>query len=193
MGPLAKQSRYLPAEDTELLIRALRGSRGGSCLEIGFGSGAVVSSVAKRFDLAAATDLIDIEQGAMAKADGVDLVISDRARCFRDASFDLVFSNPPYLPSESVDDRAVDGGLGGVEVPARFVQEAKRVLKRDGEIFILLSDRGDLSGFKSQCESIGLSAETIATRKLFYEELVVFRLEKRPVKAKRSSTRRRNR
>ena len=178
MGRLAKQPRYLPAEDTQLLIQALKDSSGGACLEIGFGSGAVIASVAKRFEVAAATDVLDLEQAAMARTDGVDLVISDRASCFRDGSFDLVFSNPPYLPSASVEDRAVDGGPAGVEVPERFVEEGNRVLRRGGEMLVLLSDKGDLAGFQARCESMGLTAEPVSRRKVFYENLVVFRLEK---------------
>lgn len=184
MGKLPEQPRYLPAEDTELLVESLKEAKGGACLEIGFGSGAAISSVADRFGVAAATDLLDVEQAAMARRKGVDLVIADRARCFRDSSFDLVFSNPPYLPSDSIEDRSVDGGPTGIEVPIRFVEEGARVMKQEGAMLVLLSDKGDLAGFEKGCESMGLKTEEISRRRVFYENLAVFRLERRRVKAK---------
>lgn len=171
-----RSGRYLPAEDTYLLREVLRGDSGGTCLEMGFGSGAVVSSVAGRFDLAVATDVIALESARLARAPGVELLLADRATCFRERSFDLVFFNPPYVPSKGVSDTAVDGGMGGIEVPTAFLREALRVIRPGGSVLALLSDEGDLEGFERRCREMGSEVERAAERKLFYETLVVYRL-----------------
>jgi methylase of polypeptide subunit release factors len=105
-------------------------------------------------------------------------VLADRATCFREGSFDLVFFNPPYVPSETIEDRAVDGGPSGIEVPTSFLEEATRVLLDEGAIMMLLSDRDDLQRFADICSSMALDVRKVAQERLFYESLVVFRLEK---------------
>jgi release factor glutamine methyltransferase len=178
LGPRVEPSRYLPAEDTRLLGEALEPWRGDSCLEIGFGSGAVLAGVSGRFRLAVGTDVIGVEEARLARSPLMDLVLTDRAGCFRDGVFDLVFFNPPYLPSGRVEDDAVDGGRGGMEVPFRFLGEALRVLKRSGSVIVLLSDKGDLDSFVSRCGGAGLSVERVVEKRVFFERLVVFRLHR---------------
>ena len=174
----ADRRRYLPAEDTDLLKKALEPFSGGSCLEIGFGSGAVLASVSRRFQLAVGTDVIGVDEARLARGAGFELVLADRATCFRDGVFDLVFFNPPYLPSLRVEDRAVDGGPGGVEVPVSFLEEGLRVLKKDGTIVALLSTEGDLQYFLSHCGDLGLAVDTITEKRLFYETLSVFTIRR---------------
>jgi len=170
---------YLPSDDTALLIRALSGlAAAGSCLEIGFGSGAVLQSLMTRFSLAVGTDIGTLDQARSAKG-SAEVVLADRASCFRGDTFDLVAFNPPYLPSGVIRDRTVDGGRGGIEVPIRFLDDALRVLKADGRIVALLSSHSDLSGFASRCVSLGLSVREVATAALFYESLVVYEIRRR--------------
>ncbi len=172
--------RYLPAEDTYLLRDAIRSSSGNACLEIGFGSGALISSVSKNFELAVGTDITKLEEASLALAPGVDLVLSDRGSCFRDGCFDLVFFNPPYLPSARIEDVAVDGGPTGIEVPTSFLEDGLRVLRRDGVMMALLSDRGDLPSFIERCAELGLAVEEVARKRLFYESLVVLKMRRKP-------------
>lgn len=176
--------RYLPAEDTYLLRDALEGFSGRACLEIGFGSGVVISSAAERFELAAATDVMSLTQARLARAAGVELLIADKASCFIDGSFDLVFFNPPYVPSDTIVDPAVDGGPSGIEVPTAFLRDGLRVVREGGSVMALLSDEGDLGEFEARCGAMGLGVERVAQRKLFFETLVVYKLERREAKAK---------
>ena len=168
---------YAPSDDTMLLIRALSGEGGGNCLEIGFGSGAVLRSLAPKFELAVGTDVTTVAQALVARG-SADLCLADRASCFRDSSFDLVAFNPPYLPSENTPDRAVDGGPTGVEVAIAFLDDALRVLKPGGRVVALLSDRGDLARFASHCEALGLELRESERERLFYESLVVYEIRR---------------
>jgi HemK-related putative methylase len=178
LSPHAGRPRYLPAEDTYLLRDALEPFSGGACLEIGFGSGAVLASISGRFELAVGTDVVPLEDARLAAGSRVELLLADRATCFRGGVFDLVFFNPPYLPSWPVEDKAVDGGLTGVEVPVSFLEEGLTVLREGGTIVALLSTEGDLGFFLSRCSNLGLEVEKVAEKRLFYETLSVFTMRR---------------
>ena len=178
MAHPVERPRYLPAEDTYLLRDALEPFSGDSCLEIGFGSGAVLASVSGRFRLAVGTDVIGLEEARLALGPRAELVLADRATCFRDGVFDLVFFNPPYLPSGPIEDEAVDGGPTGVEVPVSFLEEALRVLRGGGTIVALLSTEGDLESFLSHCSNLGLAVESVSEKRLFYETLSVLTIRR---------------
>jgi release factor glutamine methyltransferase len=169
--------RYLPAEDTELLIRVLSRYTAHRFLEIGFGSGAVLRSVGSRFPIAAGTDILTLPEARLSGPFS-NLILADRATCFRDGVFDLVAFNPPYLPSEEVLDAAVDGGTGGIERPLAFLREALRVARADGVVLALLSDRADITAFESACASMGLSCRQVASEELFYEKISVFEISR---------------
>lgn len=168
---------YQPSEDTSTLARALRGYGGESCLELGFGSGAILQALVPRFRMVVGTDILSVAQAAFAKGE-VEVVLADRATCFRNMSFDLVTFNPPYLPSENVQDTAVDGGKGGIEVPISFLREALRVVKPNGKVVLLLSDEGDIEGFREFCESEGLVVRQVASAGVFFENLLVFEISR---------------
>jgi release factor glutamine methyltransferase len=170
---------YVPSDDTSLLIEVLSEFEGERCLEIGFGSGAVLASLSGRFSLAVGTDVLSLGQARAAeRGEAAEVILADRASCFRAGAFDLIAFNPPYLPSEGFQDRAVDGGEGGVEVPSGFLDDALRVLKKGGRIVLLLSDRGDLHGFLARSKAMGLSVVEKRSKRLFYETLVVYELSR---------------
>jgi release factor glutamine methyltransferase len=172
-----KTDVYPPSEDTATLARVLRSYRGGRCLEIGFGGGAVLQSLVPRFELVVGTDVLSVAQAVSAKGEA-EVVLVDRASCFRGGTFDLVAFNPPYLPSERIEDRAVDGGKGGLEVPFIFLEEALRVLKQDGAVVLLLSDEADLDEFRQLCEEKGLRVQEKGRTGLFFENLFVFEVRR---------------
>jgi len=164
---------YSSSEDSALLREAVRGYRGRSCLEVGFGSGANLPQLCEQFERVAATDILRSER-AKQKQSCVELVFADRATCFRDSSFDFVVFNPPYLPSESIDDPAVDGGRGGIEVPMSFLDEAVRVVRKSGKIVFLLSSECDLEEFEEHCKRLGVRTRLIRKKRMFYETLSVY-------------------
>lgn len=168
---------YLPSEDTATLARVLRSYRGERCLEIGFGSGAVLQSLVPRFGLVVGTDILSVSQAIEANG-GAETVLADRATCFRPETFDLVAFNPPYLPSEGVEDRTVDGGRGGLQVPFMFLEEALRVVKQRGVIVLLLSDEANLDDFRRRCEEMGLRVQEKEREGLFFENLFVFEVSR---------------
>ncbi len=175
--PSRKTDVYLPSDDTAMLARELASHRGESCLEIGFGSGAILESISPRFETVVGTDIVSVADAVAAKG-SAEVVLADRAACFRERTFDLVAFNPPYLPSNGIEDATVDGGRGGLEVPLAFLEDALRVLRPGGTVVALLSDEADLDGFIRACKERGLRIEEKARTKLFYESLVVFSIRR---------------
>src|ERR671924_685339 len=107
---------YLPAEDTSLLAESVKCYEGKSALEIGVGSGAVLKVLRENFWFVAATD-IDFASLKYCKdnlSNEIMLVCCDAASAFL-SGFDLIVSNPPYLPAEDNEkiDFTVHGGPDG--------------------------------------------------------------------------------
>jgi release factor glutamine methyltransferase len=134
--------------------------------------------LARGFETVVGTDVVSVAQAVESK-DGSEAILADRATCFRDGIFDLVAFNPPYLPSAGIEDRAVDGGRGGLEVPLAFLEEALRVSKADAPIVLLLSSESDLEEFARRAGELGLSVAEKARKELFFETLFVYEVRKR--------------
>ncbi len=162
---------YLASDDSDLVRRVLRRYSGECCLEIGAGNGGNLLELEKTFKLAVGTDLVRPERVS-------NLILADRAACFRNSVFDLVAFNPPYLPSEGVEDAAVDGGRDGVEVPMSFLREAMRVVKPSGRIVMLLSSYNPTEKVEALCAENGLRMSLIDKMRLFFETLTVYAIER---------------
>jgi len=167
---------YLASEDSLLLRRVLARFSGEACLEIGSGNGGNLSELVKRFSFVVGTDIVPPEM----PLGGCELVLADRASCFRDSTFDLVAFNPPYLPSEEVSDAAVDGGRDGVDAAVAFLEEAVRVVKATGTIVILLSSHNPRQRIEFICREHGLSMTLEESERLFYENLAVYAIRRAP-------------
>lgn len=169
---------YQPSDDTYLILDSLEGYRGESALEIGVGSGIILKQLRKSFSLVIGTD-IDFEtlsfcnqsnnmQADLICCDGVSAIASSQ-------KYDLIVSNPPYLPFEENDsyDRTIHGGIGGSDTALEFIKSAIYLLNQHGAILILLSSLSDLHYFDMKVKSLGLSRRTITKKKLFFESLSV--------------------
>jgi methylase of polypeptide subunit release factors len=85
-----------------------------------------------------------------------------------------VLFNPPYLPSVTVKDRAIDGGLMGADVIRRFLLELPNHLKKDGTALMLVSSMNDIPSLVQEYSEFEFSI--VAKRPLFFEELQVLRV-----------------
>lgn len=150
------EDTLIPREDTELLVEtALRFvKKGGRYLDLCTGSGCVAISVSM-----ASTDTFflatDISEGAIAVAKGnaerngvADRVSFAVADVFKPevlagaAPFDMIVSNPPYIPSSDIDSLepelwaepriALDGGEDGLDFYRYIAGEYKRYLSKGG-------------------------------------------------------------
>lgn len=166
---------YPYSEDSLLLGEVIsQADPGEAFLEIGIGNGENLSRAASKFSLVVGTDVMLPSKFPSDIPSNSEVVCADRATCFRDAVFDLVAFNPPYLPSETIEDVTVDGGPSGVEVPLKFMESALPVLRRNGKILILLSSLGSTERFSKYCRERSLVIRKVGEKKLFFETLTVY-------------------
>lgn len=145
-----------PRPDTEaildVVLPAFAPGRPFEMIDLGTGSGAILLAVLAERPAAkgVGTD-ISFEALAVAKENAASLDLGERAAFLRtewaagfgDHSFDLVVSNPPYIPSADIDGLdpevrdhdprlALDGGPDGLEAYRILAPEIMRILKPGG-------------------------------------------------------------
>jgi release factor glutamine methyltransferase len=173
---------YIFSQDSVLLsgyLSTLEGS--GSYLEIGVGGGGNFSIVDRRgkFDIVVGTDILPLSTLRTEVRQSSELIVADRASCFRAETFDFVAFNPPYVPSNEILDVTTDGGLGGMEVPIDFLESALSVLKPEGKIVLVLSSEDSLDVLKRFCEREKLVLSNIAETRIFFEILTLYSITRR--------------
>ncbi len=176
-------SVYEPREDSFLLAEALQRSKGTIALDMGCGCG--IQSIAMALRGASVT-AVDINPealentrknaGCLGLSDRISVKKSNLFTALKGKRFDLIAFNPPYLPSEGKQDIALDGGPRGKEVIHKFLDKLPFYLKKNGECFIVASSLNEFSDLPGKAIELGFSCMLVASKKLFFEEIAVFRL-----------------
>lgn len=147
----------IPRQDTETLVEAaiiaLQGQKNPRVLDLCTGSGCIGISIATLAPHAQLT-LADISVGALevAKKNAHDLNVDvllrhgDLFKAIGREKFDLIVSNPPYIPSDELPDLqpevrrepalALDGGADGLDFYRRIAEEADQHLLPGGSIYL---------------------------------------------------------
>lgn len=151
----------IPRPDTETLVQAaldcLKGKPNAAVLDLGTGSGCVAVSIAHGAKTAKVT-AVDISPDAAEVAtrnatkyglnDRVTILTGDLfAPLSAGAKFDLIVSNPPYIPPSEIEklDKgvkdyeprlALDGGPDGLAFYRRIADEAAKWLKPGGSVMV---------------------------------------------------------
>jgi release factor glutamine methyltransferase len=148
-----------PRPDTETLVTAAltlaRGNENLRILDLGTGSGAIIVSLLHALPSAQGT-ATDLSQGALDAAranalmhgvsDRLDLTHSDWFAQIR-GKFDLIVSNPPYIPDRQVESLspevrlhdphlALKGGPDGLAAYRAIIEKAPDHLKPEGHILL---------------------------------------------------------
>ncbi len=154
----------IPRQDTEILVEYLldyMDSKEYKLLEIGIGSGAIILSLAYYNRNIKALGL-DISDSALKMAEKnkealdlpeVQLIKSDLFEKLESRDFDIIVSNPPYIPPREIDRLqvelfyeprlALDGGEDGLDFYRSIVAKAPDYLKPGGLlIFEIGFDQG---------------------------------------------------
>ena len=131
-------------------------------LEIGTGSGCIAIACARAFP-GARVDACDISADALDLACAnvrahqlerrIRVLQSDLFGALRGEQYDLIVSNPPYVPSRVVDRLpaelqaeprlALDGGEQGLDVVARILHQAGQYLHKNGVLVVEVGDYKD--------------------------------------------------
>jgi len=147
----------IPRPETEHVVEAVlqRAHRSQRIIDIGTGSGAIAITLA--LELPTRVFATDLSEAALrvAIANGkrlgavVDWMLCDLATPLATAAFDMVVSNPPYVPKRTASQLprevrdfepalALFGGEDGCDVYNRLIPEARRVLRPGGTLILEL-------------------------------------------------------
>ena len=174
---------YAPSDDTFLLADCLRQYNGRWALEIGVGSGLLLDILEKNFAYVVGSD-IDLQALQHCKQKkpplaNLLLVCCDAASAFGIGKFDLIISNPPYLPNdkEYILDPAVHGGPTGIEATVHFINSAlPTLLTEDGKLLIVISSFANTSALDKLILENNLHKKIVKEKRLFYETLSIVEL-----------------
>ncbi|MCM8789496.1 MAG: peptide chain release factor N(5)-glutamine methyltransferase [Candidatus Omnitrophica bacterium] len=155
----------IPRPETEILVETgIKYVSGIGCqvsgkniLDIGTGSGCIAVSLAKLLPSAKviateisekALELARCNAGLNNVAENIRFIKSDLFICnvLRTTRYDLIISNPPYIPSAVIDKLqpelqyeprfALDGGKDGLDFYRRIIKDAPEYLKRGGLLIL---------------------------------------------------------
>lgn len=184
---------YAPSEDTFLLADCIEHYNGRRALEIGVGSGLLLTMLAKNYAYVAGSDIdLKVLQHCRQQtpSEKVLLVCCDAGSSFGSGKFDLIVSNPPYLPNDDGDnsdngdnsnnksslDPTIHGGPKGIETTIHFVNSALPLLAVDGKILIVISSFADSSALDRLVVENNMHKKVVKEKRLFYETLSIVEL-----------------
>jgi release factor glutamine methyltransferase len=189
---------YLPSDDSILLADCLKEYHGKTALDVGFGSGIIAETLCRNFEYVVGSDIVfdtlisyrelgfrtlKTDNIGSMHCNGFDLVCTDLASAFRDSIFDLVVSNPPYLPDDygyegkRIKDRTIYGGATGIELTLSMVRTCISSLRREGSLVTIVSSLSDLSQLHQQTYQLDLNMRKKAEKKMFFETISVIEIK----------------
>jgi len=174
---------YIPAEDSNLLAETVKEYSGKKALEIGIGSGIVLEELQRNFELVVGTDL-HLRSLRYARLDirsRNNLAICCNMSAPIKSKFDLIVSNPPYLPDLSVKiqkDLTVDGGPTGIEWSINLLESSISKLEPTGKILLLLSSFSNIGRLDLFVQKWKFAKKNVNQKKLFYETIKVFEISR---------------
>ncbi len=176
---------YAPSDDTFLLADCIRQYNGRRALEMGVGSGLLLDILEKNFTYVAGSD-IDLQALQHCKQQktssaNVLLVCCDAGSAFGIGKFDLIVSNPPYLPNDNnnnnnILDPTVHGGPTGIEATVHFINSALPLLAGDGKLLIVISSLANSSDLDKVVLENNMRKKVVKEKRLFYETLSIVEL-----------------
>jgi release factor glutamine methyltransferase len=108
------------------------------------------------------------------------LVCCDAGSAFGTGKFDLIVSNPPYLPNDddnnNILDPTVHGGPTGIEVTVHFINSALPLLAGDGKLLIVISSFANSSALDKVVLENNMHKKVVKEKRLFYETLSIVEL-----------------
>jgi release factor glutamine methyltransferase len=162
---------YPPSEDTYFLEDNLVNERGNYALDIGTGSGYLTRILSRNFLQVIGTD-IDFYSLINQNKKAENRICCDAAEPLH-CKFDLIVCNMPYLQSDEISDRKVDGGKEGVEVPLKIIKSAIRCLDDSGKMLFVTSSLSNYEKLIEETQKLGLDCKIVSRKKLFFEELLI--------------------
>uniref|UniRef100_A0A1B6K9T4 Methyltransferase HEMK2 n=1 Tax=Graphocephala atropunctata TaxID=36148 RepID=A0A1B6K9T4_9HEMI len=189
---------YEPAEDSFLLLdvlesdlQCLKDKRPAVVVEIGSGSGVIISALAKALGKTAHCIAVDISESACYVTQEtstmnftqVDVVRGDLSSCLRPASVDLLVFNPPYVVTcdneiSGTLQRAWAGGARGRVVIDRLLDQVDKLLSPKASFYLVVIKENIPEEIIGVLERKGFVGEQVAFKKIRGEQLSILRFSR---------------
>lgn len=204
LGSADYEQLYEPSDDTFLLIDALsadiaglRQLRPAVCVELGSGSGTVITHLTSLLAPTVASLATDINRAANTatvltgtrNGQRIEAVRMDLLSALRPGTIDVLVFNPPYVPTspEELHDAeargdisaAWAGGERGREVLDRLLPHIRTCLAPTAFFYLLGVSENDPAEISEILAAQGFHAETIAQRRAQNERLFVIRFSRK--------------
>lgn len=173
---------YFPNEDSYLILKHIKKFARGRVLDMGTGTGILAVEASKYSKEVVAVDInkeaIEYAKEKNKKMKNIEWKVSNLFENV-DGKFDLIIFNPPYLPKEENEPKelslSICGGERGYELLFRFLKEAKKYLKKNGVILIVISSLTNFQKVK-EFASKYYKFEVLEEMKIPFEKLYVIKL-----------------
>lgn len=171
-----KNDEYPPSEDTFFIANNIENEKGDRALDVGSGSGYLTKLLAENFKFVVGTDInFQVLKSQTYRTPNLVCCNSSDALNIK---FDLVVCNLPYLATEEILDIATDGGQEGLEIPKKIFDSVAPNIKKDGRLVFVTSSLSNYEKLINYAQQLGLKAEIVAKKRLFFEELILVRAVK---------------
>lgn len=163
---------YQVQSDTEILLASLAAERvpaGSQVLDVGTGTGALAVAAAARGGVVTAVDvswlaLASTFLNGMLRGRRIRVRRGDLFAPVRGRRFDLIVSNPPYVPEPPAPrdpSRTWDAGPRGRAVLDRLCRQSRRMLRPGGVLLMVQSSVADVARTCGLLRGSGLRPEVL--------------------------------
>ena len=194
-----KELVYEPSEDTFLFLDALEQEltyltklEPLLALEIGSGSGVVITFLAKHLKTNSFYLAVDVNKNACLASketsieNSIDLNIiqADLLLSFKPNSLDVILFNAPYVPSEEneIDSNNISsswaGGLNGRQVMNRLFPLIPKILTQNGVFYLVCIKPNKIKEIENIFFEFNFKMEIVLTRKTLIENLFVLKFHR---------------
>lgn len=197
---------YEPAEDTFLLLDALEDDlkyldsvQPRICLEIGSGSGLIITAIAKKFPnaICLSTDINPwacsiTKRTALRNGACVEPIRTNLLDNFKPHIVDVLVFNPPYVvtPDEELERKTSNteteapdnlvyswaGGAGGRRVIDALVEKLSNILSPDGVLYLLLLKENNPKDITRELAKNNFLAVQFKERRILGEHLFILKV-----------------